>query len=227
MTAQYLVILFALLFLSNCDIPDQVIKTDEKPYSLSPDDAFYKFDNLTETDIINHFNNFIDTNHIKLKQEDYNGLIDWIENKVFSHHRDSHFTVEWNINDEDFCKTITTRTMTHNNELKSKSTINICNSLLNKNISGGGFWSYYIKGIGRFYLTHHCKATKYHGERGYYEILKKEDQLELSDITSVGKYSAIIQTYLFYEDERLKVTKKISTASGYLYTWYKAISIEE
>lgn len=222
--------LIVLLILVSCgnEVQEQIQKLDEEPHNIDPNDSFYKFETLREEHIITHLNNIIDTNEIEIREEEYDELVNWIENEVFSHNRSFSNIIEWNVNDEDFCIVRRTTSTKPNGEINSFSTINICNSILNTDVSGGDYWYYRTSSRGMFTISHHSKLIKDFGDRGYYEVQEEENgEVGLTIESVVGKYSALIQTYITYEDRELEIRKRVSTDKGYIYTGYRAFDKDD
>ena len=188
----------------------------------SPSDAIVKFKSVTEDDITTAILDFASAKNIVLSDMDAEDISNWVNNRVFSHIRGNHLVKEWNINDPDICFTQNTRFSSRKDSTEvSHVTINICNTILTKDVSAGNYW---VMEADNFILNlSYCfESRDYITPVGYYEIIDKYGKLERRP-SNLRKYSCLVYVNLTFFDKRTNTEyyQQIATDKAFLYTAFR------
>ena len=189
----------------------------------SPSDAIVKFKTVTEYDITTAILDFASAKNIVLSDMDEEDISNWVNNRVFSNIRGNHLVKEWNINDPDICVTQNTRFPSAKDSTQvSHVTINICNTILTKDVSAGNRWAMDAVDFSAD-LSYCFESREFITPVGYYEIIDKYGKLERSLTTDLQKFSCLVHVNLTFLDKRTNTEyyQQIATDKAFLYTDFR------
>jgi hypothetical protein len=213
----YLLILISTFTACGQKKPQKKNKIGDKMLSgeefFIPSDAMYKFKNLnSDNDILYNAILEVVANEHNETTIDEQLKIRKLADGLFK--TKPHGVVEWNIDDSDFCKTgyITTNFASGGSH---KSSIKVCNSVINNDVMNvGSYYSDYqgIRGEKDFVTFYfYNKILKTLDKVAYYDVTEKLGKQKIDYWTKL-KHLALTDIFIQYTDYERNtiITKKIS-----------------
>jgi hypothetical protein len=191
-------ILLTLLFLLSCETKPERIIIGEEYKCKSPTDAIVKFKNLDEDKTASTILDYIKSTSISLNSWEKSEVTLWCKNIVFSKYRGYDGIKEWNINDDDFCFTQAVKIQSFLDSIPSgRAEIKICNSVLNKDVSGSAYWRYDAENF-TISLSYCFHDLNFMDHVGYYEVTEKDGEMVRRAMSTDKKKIQLLCRYLSY-----------------------------